>query len=263
MRARDFNGSTDLLSRTVAALDSGAVSVGCWFYADSTGEGELGTLINVTAAGRPDGIALRCAGFGLNLFGWSVPFGSSDADDVYTQSATSRLVTGAWQCIVATADGGTNPANMAIWLGTQSAAMAQPGTPFSTQSGAGSRLTSVTAARIGTNGDGSATWDGRIAHPFIVPWQMTQAEAEAYRLGRLGALLRGGTPRSIVQLSAGAAVDLADSTLWTATGTTDIEGPPVNARLGVPGVLHVQRVVPATGVSIPVLSHSYRRRRAA
>jgi hypothetical protein len=235
--ARDFNGTTDGLSGTVTAMDSGGWSIGCWYNADTTGEGELGTLIDVSDGARADGLTLRCAGFGLNLLGLSMAVGASSATDMFTQTATGKFVTGSWQCVVGASDGSNTAANSHIYTGDTAAVMGET-TPNSTQNGTGSRLTGVTNALVGKETAGASTFDGRVAFAFAVPFQMTADEAERFRQGDLSVLYRDGTqPRFILPLdSPNNAIDLANQLTFTVTGATYAEQPPISANLTPAGM---------------------------
>jgi hypothetical protein len=217
--ALDFDGVNDYVTGTITAVDTGGWTMLGWHYADTTGEGELGTIMSTGKGGVPVGQGLGVAGFGLNIYGVSQRFATQDAYEQF-----SGLDTGAWRCVAATQDGSTTGSNGTAYEGAEAAVMAAL-TTFGNQAGTGARDTGLVSAYIGNYSDGSQTWDGRLAYLAFVPRVMTLLDVERFRRGDWSVLWDQAPPRFFVTFAGGAATEIVSGSAWTVSGAVDATGP--------------------------------------
>jgi hypothetical protein len=210
--ALDYNGTTDVVAATITSV-SGACTFGAWVYGDSAGENNAGRIMDdggivftINNTGAPNVNAYQAS--------------RSTTNTVTTDNA---FVASTWQCVIARHPGGSD--DIEIVIGDLDTPMALSGT---TANAAGTMIRG-TALKIGNRNAGDRAFDGRIARAFMVPWQMTTPECEAFRLGRVGVLYAHGTPRIFYPYAS--AIDLSGSGAnGTITGAVAAEGPPIPMR---------------------------------
>jgi hypothetical protein len=218
--AREFDGASGMVAVTLSsAITTGDFSIGCWFNADTAGEGTAGRIWYPDAGN--DKAALLVANTNT-----AIQFVASAG---FQSIANTTLSLGNWQCVVGRYNDSTGAGT--IILGSLSAAMAAATLTTNTTDIAG---TVSATGYLGNQAADDRTFDGRIARFFIVPWLMTVPECESYRQGNMGVLYAHGTPRLFLPLTsptAASAEDLSgNAASGTVTSATAAEDPPVPFR---------------------------------
>lgn len=236
--AFDFTGgsNTTRLNATLGSTvppSSGAFSVGCWCHMDTwvTGRTFIGTGTTVAALTGLQSGASTAQRFSLKV--------NCATTDMVVEVAAPA--TGAWICVVAVYNDSLTATNSLIYTGSLSSPMASQAHVVDTN-GSGA-VTGSTAGTIGKNAAASTAIDGRISQPFWVPWAMTAAEVEGFRLGNWTRLYRGGRPTLFLPTQFGAA-GLYDYGVtpqnWTNTGSAAAAADPPNAAgWGPKGALRI------------------------
>lgn len=245
--ARDFDGTTSVISGTVTAIDTGDWTIIGWVNLDGAGESSSGRFLTVSN-GSSEVHAFLNADASRHMRCNALYTGGVGPATTTTNEALS---TGTWYCVAGTFSASDKKCR--IYYGTQSAAMAE--CTYSSQVAAGTtRTTGATTAYVGNNNAATRTHDGRISHIGYLPWGMTVAEMEQFRLGDLTALYVHGTPRLVALLDSPdntAVPDLSgNGVALTATSTAVAEGPPVGMRWGTGGPTSVLAVASGSSATV-------------
>jgi hypothetical protein len=214
--------TTDNITGTITAVNTGPFTLGCWFYPPS--DPSLGRALCLGTGTVEQSIYFNGTLHLRLLVNYSTLAVQRDA----TYAAYN-----AWNCVCAVYNDSLTPSNHQIYTGTPSVAMADTTTGAGDVVGTGTRSTGLTNGRIGNRSSAQdRPFNGRIADAFMVPWAMTRDEAEQFRLGSRTVLFAHGQPRFWLPLKTGT-YDVGGGTgLWTATGTVVTEDPPIRAGWG-------------------------------
>jgi len=180
--ARLFNGTSDVITATMAAVDSGDWTMGCWFKTNANTNYYGLFAIATGADARIQEIFIEIpATTGESTFRANQYAATTNADTI---PATGNAISnGVWYCFVATfraSDG-----KIRIYKGTLTASMAEP-TYFRQTVLAGARTTGGTAVNLGRfNATTALYFNGALAYPFFAKKEWTLAESEVYRHGRI------------------------------------------------------------------------------
>jgi len=257
-RTRTFTGgdSDRLDGATVTAINSGGFSMGCWIK--TTGDTSAFQGIIEIADGTNSIQMLGTRGGTNGIYFGQGYTGGGHCGTISDQFAFSNST---WTFVCGVGDGGTVEANYKIWIGTVGSAVVEQ-THNALGTGGGSRMTGGTAVCVGNHneadpgpftewtGNTTGSFPGSIFAPFVVPWQLTEAEMNELRTGDLCPLTDGGTPTFFFGLE-GADLDsypdVGPSLTLTNTGTTLTGTAPVTLTPCSP---------PAEGQTISVLSRN-------
>lgn len=236
--SRDFNGTTDILTGTIAALTDGDWSMGAWIFPDDEGEAGSGVVIRTETAGVVQQV-LQINDVALHIVAIQ-DYNTTDA----SSTTSGTLTVGQWALLVATHRGSDN--KIRVYLGDLATPIAEMA--YTTQTaGVGTFQANGTAAYVGSRSAGTQTFDGRIAHAFVTNAELSIDDMEMFRLGDYSALYRSTTvPNFLLPLETTANRDLARGVAFTATGTAFGEDPPIAAGFLPAAVQEVAHVGAAT-----------------
>ncbi|HJS83597.1 MAG TPA: LamG-like jellyroll fold domain-containing protein [Nitrososphaera sp.] len=182
--AYEFDGSSGEILATIAAVDSGDLTICAWVNGDGSGEGAIGNILSLFTAGAVLRQVLRCSGTtyeGIQVFGTT---------NATSRSPASSRVDGSWIFIALTFEDADN--KIRLLNGDMTTAVVEYGSYSVQTAGAGTRSTGGTKARIGNNAAGTATFDGEIARTAIFTRRLTDAEIEELRNGTTSAEAMSG-----------------------------------------------------------------------
>jgi hypothetical protein len=218
--ALDFDGADDVVTATVVDPATTAFTFGAWINPDTIGE----------TTGRIFDVGAQYVWYLYNVDGAVSFIRGAATTNLQCVSASAAWVATEWRCVFLRWDGGGNArTDYTMYAGSLSAAVASVGVSETGSSDGSGATTSATAMYWGNRAAGDRAFDGRVARPFIVPWQMSLAEMDAYRLGSVGVLFAHGRPR--VFLPYASAKDLSGTGAHgTVTGAVAAEGPPIPMR---------------------------------
>lgn len=186
--SRDYGGSSSVITTTIAALDAGSWTAGCWIYARTSGPTGFGCHFDIRGGTTAPGQLVQFASAGRNLRCLQ-GFSSTHADAV----SSTALDANRWYCVFGTYRGGDQMCR--IHIGSLTTPVAEA-SYSSSVAGSGSRLTGKTSCNLGSTEPGvfgtPHPIDGLLSRPFLVAEEWPPAKMEAYRLGRRPIRTSGG-----------------------------------------------------------------------
>lgn len=175
--ARDFNGTTDLLSCGTVGdsvmTENGALTISAWMKADTTGEGGFGRIVDRGAAASASGPAFLTTGTAALRFSTE-----NGATDMVRQTSASVWTAGTWTHVLLTWDGGTTASNVHIYVNGTETSYAT-----TTNGGAAATNNATDALVIGNNPGATRTFDGKLAEVGIWAAVLGASEIKALAAG--------------------------------------------------------------------------------